>query len=106
MFDVSKPVKIGAVTVRDPHPLPHAAAVSVTDILAYSLQHRRGATSRSAWAPETQKTFLGKVGLLGGQAASGPQWASPLVPAAVGRDRDGDRRLRPRHLGLARWRSR
>jgi cell division protein FtsI (penicillin-binding protein 3) len=80
MFDTSKPVKIGAVTVRDLHPLPHAASVSVTDILAYS-SNIGAADIAQRMGPVTQKTFLAKVGLLGGQPAVGPQWASPLVPA-------------------------
>ena len=80
MFDVSKPVKIGAVTVRDAHPLPHPSSVSVTDILAYS--SNIGASEiAQRMGPTTQKTFLTKVGLLGGQPSNGPQWASPLVPA-------------------------
>ena len=80
IFDASKPVKIGAVTVRDPHPLPHAASVSVTDILAYS-SNIGAADIAQRMGPMAQKTFLAKVGLLGGQPAVGPQWASPLVPA-------------------------
>ncbi|MEQ1780365.1 MAG: penicillin-binding protein 2 [Hyphomonadaceae bacterium] len=79
-FDVSKPIKIGTVTVRDLHPLEHATSVSVTDILAYS--SNIGASEiAQRMGPATQKTFLTKVGLLGGQPAVGPQWASPLVPA-------------------------
>jgi cell division protein FtsI (penicillin-binding protein 3) len=80
MFDASKPVKIGTVTVRDPHPLPHASSVSVTDILAYS-SNIGAADIAQRMGPVAQKTFLTKVGLLGGQPANGPQWASPLVPA-------------------------
>lgn len=80
MFDASKPVKIGAVTVRDPHPLPHASSVSVTDILAYS--SNIGASEiAQRMGPTAQKTFLAKMNLLGGQPTNGPQWASPLVPA-------------------------
>ncbi len=79
-FDASKPVKIGAVTVRDAHPLPHPSSVSVTDILAYS-SNIGAADIAQRMGPMAQKTFLAKVGLLGGQPAVGPQWASPLVPA-------------------------
>lgn len=79
-FDASKPVKIGAVTVRDAHPLPHASLVSVTDILAYS-SNIGAADIAQRMGPQAQKTFLAKVGLLGGQPANGPQWASPLPPA-------------------------
>lgn len=78
-FDVSKPVKIGAVTVKDPHPLEHASSVSVTDILAYS--SNVGASEiADRMGPQTQRVFLGKVGLLAGLKQEGPQWATPLLP--------------------------
>lgn len=79
MFDVSKPVKIGAVTVKDPHPLEHAGTVSITDIIAYSSNVGAAEIARRM-GPEKQKSFLGRLGLLGGQGGEGPQWASPLAP--------------------------
>jgi len=78
-FDVSKPVKIGAVTVRDPHPLKNAASVTARDILAES-SNIGSALIAQRLGPEGQKDFLGSMGLLGGQTTDGPQWASPLAP--------------------------
>lgn len=79
-FDVSKPVKIGGITVRDPHPLKNAASVTARDILAESSNIGSSLIAQRL-GPEGQKAFLDSVGLLGGQAADGPQWASPLAPA-------------------------
>ncbi len=79
-FDVSKPIKIGAVTVKDAHPLEHASSVSVTDILAYS-SNIGSSEIAQRMGPQTQRIFLGRVGLLTGLKQDGPQWASPLIPA-------------------------
>src|SRR5690606_18960535 len=35
-FDVSQPLRIGGVTLRDPHPLQRSTSVTASDILAYS----------------------------------------------------------------------
>jgi cell division protein FtsI (penicillin-binding protein 3) len=78
-FDVSKPVKIGAVTVRDPHPLVNSHAVTPTDILAESSNIGAALIAQRIGA-EKQKEFLGKIGLLAGHGGEGPQWASPLIP--------------------------
>lgn len=79
-FDVSKPVRIGAVTVRDPHPLKNAATATPWDILAES-SNIGSALIAQRMGAEKQKAFLDKVGLLGGQETDGPVWASPLAPA-------------------------
>lgn len=79
-FDVSKPVKIGGVTVRDPHPLKNAGSATAQDILADS-SNIGAALIAQRLGPEGQKAFLESVGLLGGRATDGPQWASPLAPA-------------------------
>ncbi len=79
-FDVSRPVKIGAVTVRDPHLLKNASAVTARDILAESSNIGSALIAQRLGA-DGQKAFLGKLGLLGGQTTDGPQWASPLTPA-------------------------
>jgi cell division protein FtsI (penicillin-binding protein 3) len=80
-FDVSAPVKIGAVTVRDQHPLTRVSGKAATaeDILAES-SNIGAAMIAQRMGAERQKEFLGKVGLLAGHGGEGPQWASPLVP--------------------------
>lgn len=80
-FDVSKPVKIGAVTVRDPHPLTRVSGKAATaeDILAESSNIGTALIAQRI-GPDRQKAFLGAVGLLAGNGGEGPQWASPLVP--------------------------
>jgi cell division protein FtsI (penicillin-binding protein 3) len=78
-LDTSKPVKVGAVTVRDLHPLKNASAVTAREILAES-SNIGSALIAQRLGPAGQKAFLGKVGLLGGQKTDGPQWASPLLP--------------------------
>ena len=80
-FDVSKPVKIGAVTVRDQHPLARVSGKAATaeDILAES-SNIGAALIAQRIGPDQQKAFLGRVGLLGGHGGEGPQWASPLLP--------------------------
>lgn len=79
-FDTSKPVKIGAVTVRDPHPLKNATSVTAREILAES-SNVGSALIAQRLGVDGQRAFLGSVGLLGGQKTDGPQWASPLTPA-------------------------
>jgi cell division protein FtsI (penicillin-binding protein 3) len=78
-FDVSSPVKIGAATVRDPHMMPNAKAISVADILAYS-SNIGAAQIAQRLGVERQKAFLASLHLLGGQSHVGPQFASPLTP--------------------------
>jgi cell division protein FtsI (penicillin-binding protein 3) len=80
-FDVSKPVKIGAVTVRDQHPLARVSGRTATaeDILAES-SNIGTALIAQRMGVDQQKAFLGKVGLLAGHGGEGPQWASPLIP--------------------------
>ncbi len=79
-FDVSAPVKIGAVTVRDPHPLPNARSVTASDIIVYSSNLGSSLIAQRI-GPEALKAFLGDLGLLGGVQINGPQTASPLPPA-------------------------
>ena len=81
VFDVSTPVKIGAVTVRDPHPLARVSGKAATaeDILAES-SNIGAALIAQRMGADRQKAFLGKVGLLAGHGGEGPQWASPLTP--------------------------
>ena len=80
-FDVSAPVKIGAVTVRDQHPLTRVSgkAATAADILAESSNIGTAMIAQRMGA-ERQKEFLGNVGLRAGHGGEGPQWASPLVP--------------------------
>lgn len=78
-FDVSVPVKIGAVTVRDPHVMPGAKAISVADILGFS-SNIGAAQIAQRMGPEKQKLFLTSLHLTGGQGHDGPQFASPLTP--------------------------
>jgi cell division protein FtsI (penicillin-binding protein 3) len=78
-FDVSAPVKIGAVTVKDPHVMPGAKAISVADILGYS-SNIGAAQIAQRMGPEKQKLFLTSLHLTGGQSHDGPQFASPLTP--------------------------
>ena len=80
-FDVSRPVKIGGVTVRDPHPLTRVsgAAATAEDILAESSNIGASLIAQRI-GPERQKAFLGAVGLLAGHGGEGPPWASPLLP--------------------------
>jgi cell division protein FtsI (penicillin-binding protein 3) len=79
-FNVSGPVKIGAVLVRDPHPLPNAHAVTASDVLAYSSNIGSSLIAQRI-GPEGLRAFLEKLGLLGGVTTQGPQTASPLAPA-------------------------
>ncbi len=78
-FDVSKPVKIGAALVRDPHPLPNASSVTAQDILAHS-SNIGVAQIAQRMGVDKQKAFLASLHLLGGQTHVGPQTASPLTP--------------------------
>lgn len=78
-FDVSKPVKIGAATVRDLHPLPNASSVTAQDILAHS-SNIGVAQIAQRMGVDRQKAFLASMHLLGGQTHVGPQTASPLTP--------------------------
>ncbi|MEY2759319.1 MAG: hypothetical protein RIR33_3097 [Pseudomonadota bacterium] len=80
-FDVSRPVKIGGVTVRDLHPLTRVsgAAATAEDILAESSNIGASLIAQRI-GPERQKAFLGAVGLLAGHGGEGPSWASPLLP--------------------------
>jgi cell division protein FtsI (penicillin-binding protein 3) len=78
-FNVSGPVKIGAVLVRDPHPLPNAQAVTASDVLAYSSNIGSSLIAQRI-GPEGLRAFLDKLGLLGGVTTQGPQTASPLAP--------------------------
>lgn len=78
-FNVSGPVKIGAVLVRDPHPLPNAHSVTASDVLAHSSNIGSSLIAQRI-GPEGLKAFLDKLGLLGGVTTQGPQTASPLAP--------------------------
>ncbi len=78
-FNVSGPVKIGAVLVRDPHQLPNAHSVTASDVLAYSSNIGSSLIAQRI-GPEGLKAFLDKLGLLGGVITQGPQTASPLAP--------------------------
>ncbi len=80
-FDVSMPVKIGAVMVRDLHPLTRVSGKAATaeDILAESSNIGAALIAQRIGADQ-QKAFLGKLGLLAGHGGEGPQWASPLIP--------------------------
>jgi cell division protein FtsI (penicillin-binding protein 3) len=78
-FNVSGPVKIGAVLVRDPHPLPNAHSVTAADVLAYSSNIGSSLIAQRI-GPEGLRAFLEKLGLLGGVTTQGPQTASPLAP--------------------------
>jgi cell division protein FtsI (penicillin-binding protein 3) len=73
-------VKIGAVLVRDPHPLPNAHSVTAADVLAYSSNIGSSLIAQRI-GPEGLRAFLEKLGLLGGVTTQGPQTASPLAPA-------------------------
>ncbi len=79
-FDVSAPVKIGAITVRDPHPLPNARSVTAADVIAYSSNIGASLIAQRI-GPQALKGFLADLGLLGGVTITGPQMASPLSPA-------------------------
>ena len=79
-FNVSQPLRVGAATVKDPHPLEHPQAVTPADILAYSsnigvveIAQRLGSGK--------QKEFLASVGLLSRLTYDGPQTAAPLTPS-------------------------
>jgi cell division protein FtsI (penicillin-binding protein 3) len=80
LFNVSAPVKIGATLVRDPHPLPHANAVTASDIIINSSNIGAALIAQRLGA-QKQKAFLASVRLLGGHPAEGPQTASPLTPS-------------------------
>ncbi len=79
-FNVSTPLKIGAATVRDPHPLEHPQAVTATDILAFSSNIGAVEIARQLGTAK-QKDFLASVGLLSRLAYDGPQSAAPLTPS-------------------------
>jgi cell division protein FtsI (penicillin-binding protein 3) len=79
-FDVSQPLRIGAATIRDPHRMDHAEAVTPRDILAFSsnigtvqIVQRLGSAG--------QRQFLASVGLLGRLTYEGPSSAAPLTPS-------------------------
>lgn len=79
LFDVSAPVRIGAATVRDSHPLDHSQAVSVTDIIAQS--SNIGAVQiAQRIGPDRQREFLESLGLLSRMEYEGPPSAAPLTP--------------------------
>lgn len=78
-FDVSSPLRIGTVTVRDPHAMPGARAISVADILGFS-SNIGIAQIAQRLGPEKQRAFLTSLHLIGAQSHDGPQFASPLAP--------------------------
>lgn len=80
-FDVSLPLKIGAVNVRDTHALPHPQAVTATDILAYSSNIGTVQIAQRL-GPDAQRAFLGRLGLLKRVETEGTASAAPLTPAA------------------------
>jgi cell division protein FtsI (penicillin-binding protein 3) len=79
-FDVSKPLKIGGATVRDPHPLEHPQSVTATDILAFSSNIGAVEIARQLGTAK-QKDFLANIGLLSRPEYDGPQSAAPLTPS-------------------------
>jgi cell division protein FtsI (penicillin-binding protein 3) len=78
-FDVSTPIKVGAATVRDQHPLPHPTAVTATDILAHSSNIGAVQIAQRVGA-RRQRDFLASVGLLKKPSYEGPGSAAPLTP--------------------------
>ena len=79
-FNVSKPLRIGAATVRDLHPLEHPEAVTAADILAFSSNIGIVEISRQLGTAK-QREFLTSVGLLQRPEYDGPQSAAPLTPS-------------------------
>lgn len=80
-FNVALPLKIGAVSVRDPHALPHPEAVTATDILAYSSNIGTVQIAQRL-GPDAQRDFLDRLGLLKRVETDGPATAAPLTPAS------------------------
>jgi cell division protein FtsI (penicillin-binding protein 3) len=79
-FDVSKPIKVGAAPIRDPHPLDNPTAVTAWDILAFSSNIGTVKIAEQLGAAKL-KEFLGKVGLLSRLSYEGPPSAAPLTPS-------------------------
>ena len=79
-FDVSQPLRIGAATVRDPHPLEHPEAATPSDILAFSSNIGAVEIAQRLGSGK-QKQFLASVGLLERPTYDGPQAAAPLTPS-------------------------
>lgn len=79
-FDASRPLRIGAATVRDPHELEHPEAATAGDILAFSSNIGAVQIAQRLGSGK-QKEFLGNVGLLGRLAYDGPPAAAPLTPS-------------------------
>jgi len=82
-FDVSQPLRIGGVTLRDPHPLQRSTSVTASDILAYSSNIGTVEIAQRLGSAR-QKDFLASVGLLGRISYDGPQTAAPLTPSDWG----------------------
>jgi cell division protein FtsI (penicillin-binding protein 3) len=80
-FDVSQPLRIGVVNVRDAHAMEHPQSFTAGDVLAYSSNIGTVQIAKRLGA-ETQKSFLESVGLMGRVTTDGPQPAAPLLPAA------------------------
>jgi cell division protein FtsI (penicillin-binding protein 3) len=79
-FDVSQALRIGAATIRDPHPLEHPQAATARDILAFSSNIGTVEIAQRLGSAK-QKEFLGSVGLLERVTYDGPPTAAPLTPS-------------------------
>ncbi len=78
-FDVSTPLAVGSVRVKDLHPLPSATAVTPADILAYS-SNIGTALIGQRLGSERLHDFLAKAWLLERPVFDGPSIAAPLPP--------------------------
>ena len=99
-FDVSAPVKIGAVTVRDQHPLTRVSGKAATaeDISRRKLQHWHG-DDRAADGRGTAEGVSRQGRPAGGSWRGGAAMGVPPRTSEVGPDCHGDCRLWPWHLG-------
>jgi cell division protein FtsI (penicillin-binding protein 3) len=80
-FDVSQPVRIGAVTVRDARSMSASGPTAITpaDIVAYS-SNIGAAQIAERIGVAGQQAFLARVGLLSRPSYAGPQASNPLPP--------------------------
>ena len=77
VFDVSKPLHLGAMTVKDDHPIDDTA--SVTDVIAHS-SNIGTVKINDLVGVRRQKSFLGDLGLLSRPDLNFPGAARPLLP--------------------------
>ncbi len=78
IYDVTQPLRVARFTINDTHPENHP--ISVADILKVS-SNIGSAKMALDYGTETQRAYLGRLGLLKPVSLELPETGSPLVPS-------------------------